>query len=32
MSQYGANGMAREGKNFAEILTYYYRGVKIENR
>ncbi|MDN5325476.1 MAG: stage sporulation protein [Moorella sp. (in: firmicutes)] len=32
MSQYGANGMAREGKNFAEILAYYYRGTKIENR
>ncbi|KYH33606.1 stage II sporulation protein D [Neomoorella mulderi] len=32
MSQYGADGMAREGKNFADILTYYYRGVKIESR
>ncbi len=32
MSQYGANGMAKEGKNFAAILTYYYRGARIENR
>ncbi|MEW8957729.1 MAG: stage II sporulation protein D [Moorella sp. (in: firmicutes)] len=32
MSQYGADGMAREGKNFAEILAYYYRGTRIENR
>ncbi|MBC7325681.1 MAG: SpoIID/LytB domain-containing protein, partial [Moorella sp. (in: Bacteria)] len=32
MSQYGANGMAKEGRNFADILTYYYRGVKIESR
>jgi len=30
MSQYGANGMAGEGKKFNEILTYYYQGVKIE--
>jgi len=27
-----ASGMAKEGKNSAAILTYYYRGVKIENR
>ncbi len=31
MSQYGANGMAKEGKKFNEILTHYYQGVKIEN-
>jgi len=30
MSQYGANGMAREGKDFKEILTHYYRGISIE--
>lgn len=29
MSQYGANGMAKEGKNYQEILTYYYTGVQL---
>lgn len=29
MSQYGANGMAQEGKNYKEILTYYYQDVEI---
>lgn len=29
MCQYGANGMAKEGKDFRAILTYYYTGVKI---
>ena len=29
MSQYGANGMAKEGKNYEEILKHYYQGVKI---
>jgi stage II sporulation protein D len=29
MSQYGANGMAKEGKTYKEILTYYYQGVEI---
>lgn len=29
MSQYGANGMAEEGKNYRDILTYYYQGVGI---
>ncbi|MDY0404577.1 stage II sporulation protein D [Virgibacillus sp. 179-BFC.A HS] len=29
MSQYGANGMAKEGKNYKEIVKYYYKGVKI---
>ncbi|OIU67727.1 stage II sporulation protein D [Rossellomorea aquimaris] len=29
MSQYGANGMAKEGKNYKEIVTHYYKGVKI---
>lgn len=29
MSQYGADGMARAGKTYAEILTHYYRGVTL---
>jgi len=29
MSQYGANGMAAEGKNYKEIVEYYYKGTKI---
>ena len=29
MSQYGANGMAAEGKNYQEIIKYYYKGVAI---
>lgn len=29
MSQYGANGMAKEGYNYQEILMHYYSGVKI---
>lgn len=29
MSQYGANGMAKEGKNYSDIITHYYQGVKI---
>lgn len=29
MCQYGANGMAKEGKSFQEILTHYYTGVEI---
>lgn len=29
MSQYGANGMAKEGKGAEEIITYYYTGVEI---
>lgn len=29
MSQYGANGMAMEGKNYQEIVKYYYNGVNI---
>ncbi len=31
MSQYGANGMAKEGYNYREILSHYYTGVKIES-
>lgn len=30
MSQWGANGMAKEGKTAEEIVTYYYTGIKIE--
>lgn len=30
MSQYGANGMAKEGKTFQEILAHYYTGTKLE--
>jgi stage II sporulation protein D len=29
MSQYGANGMALEGKSYKDIVNYYYQGVKI---
>jgi stage II sporulation protein D len=29
MSQYGANGMAKEGKTYKEIVQYYYQGVEI---
>ncbi|MFJ7676798.1 stage II sporulation protein D [Peribacillus sp. NPDC097264] len=31
MSQYGANGMAREGKNYEDIVKYYYKGVKVQS-
>jgi len=31
MSQNGANGMALEGKNYIDILKYYYQGVEIED-
>lgn len=30
MSQYGANVMAKDGKNFIEILKHYYTGVEIK--
>jgi stage II sporulation protein D len=29
MSQWGADAMAKEGSNYADILTHYYQGVKI---
>lgn len=29
MSQYGANGMAAEGKSYKDILTYYYKDTEI---
>ena len=31
MSQYGANGMAKEGSNFAEILENYYPGAALSD-
>lgn len=31
MSQYGANGMAKEGKSYKDILKYYYKGVAIND-
>ncbi|MDR3562512.1 MAG: stage II sporulation protein D [Negativicutes bacterium] len=31
LCQYGANGMAKEGQDFRQILTYYYTGVAIKN-
>ncbi len=30
MSQYGANGMAKEGYSYQEILTHYYQGTNIK--
>ena len=30
MSQYGANTLARQGKNWKEILAWYYTGVEID--
>lgn len=32
MSQYGANGMAKEGKNYQEILTHYYKNTEITKK
>lgn len=31
MSQYGANGMAKEGKTFEDIIHYYYKDVSIQS-
>ncbi|GAB4266460.1 stage II sporulation protein D [Thermincola ferriacetica] len=31
MCQYGANGMAKAGKNYREILAYYYKGTEISS-
>ncbi|MBU5590326.1 stage II sporulation protein D [Clostridium sp. MSJ-4] len=30
MSQWGANSMGKDGKNYRDILTHYYQGVSIE--
>lgn len=32
MSQNGANAMAKEGKTYKDIISHYYKGVKIEKR
>lgn len=29
MSQYGANGMAKKGKSYREILSHYYQGTEV---
>lgn len=31
MSQYGADGMAREGMDYKEIIKHYYQGVEVVN-
>lgn len=31
LCQYGANGQAKENRNFRQILTYYYTGTAIKN-
>lgn len=31
MSQYGANGMAKEGKNYKDIVKHYYKGIEISS-
>lgn len=31
MSQYGANGMAKEGYRYDQILKHYYQGIEIKN-
>lgn len=31
LCQYGANGQAKESRNFRQILTYYYTGAAIKN-
>jgi len=31
MGQYGANGMAKEGKTYQQILSYYYTGIALKN-
>lgn len=31
MSQYGANGLAMEGKNYKDIVHYYYQDVTISS-
>lgn len=30
MSQYGANGMAKEGKDYTNIVAHYYKGIEIK--
>ncbi|MPN63203.1 hypothetical protein SDC9_210958 [bioreactor metagenome] len=31
LCQYGANGMAKEGRKYKDILTHYYTGVALRN-
>ena len=31
MSQYGANGMAKEGKSYKDIINYYYQDIEIRS-
>lgn len=31
MSQYGANGMAKEGKTYEDIVKYYYKDVEVSS-
>ncbi|MFT4416370.1 stage II sporulation protein D [Fredinandcohnia humi] len=31
MSQFGADGMAKEGKTYKDIVTYYYQGVQVSS-
>lgn len=31
LCQYGANGMAKEGRDYRQILTYYYTGIALKN-
>ncbi len=31
LCQYGANGMAKAGRDFRQIITYYYTGVGLQN-
>jgi stage II sporulation protein D len=31
MSQWGANGMAQEGKSASDIVQYYYKGIKVQS-
>lgn len=30
MSQYGANALAKQNKNYKEILKYYYQGTELQ--
>lgn len=30
MSQFGANAMAKKGKNYKEIISYYFKGVNVQ--
>lgn len=32
MSQYGANGMAKEGYDYKDILKHYYKNCEIKNK